>query len=369
MWFEDSPPPPTLVPREGLARHRLRVFSPKRPEDACAPTRLEYLAAKCGREFHIDRVDTVWRREREASGSQRRKLLTERENHLHGIIERLRPDPGRFQGYDTPPRRPAKEVMGSGFDPRLIVLNISGRGLSLPGTLRLTGALRGALMAAVPQPPPEWLSGHAPDGSRSEKPHVAFLPLPFVGREYADGRVMGVALAIPRGLDPGAAEHVLGAWLRDEEHSLPRRHRLFDGRWFECEVEVETRESPPFSLRPETWTGPAASWGTVTPVVLDRHFDGEDRWERAAESVKDSCERIGLPRPASVLLHPVSMFGGTPRSSDFAPLSRKVDGGRMHHSHAVLVFGEVVEGPILVGAGRYRGYGLCRPLRPGESAR
>ena len=31
--------------------------------------------------------------------------------------------------------------------------------------------------------------------------------------------------------------------------------------------------------------------------------------------------------------------------------------------HAILIFSEPVVGPVLLGAGRYRGYGLCRPLR------
>jgi CRISPR-associated protein Csb2 len=37
----------------------------------------------------------------------------------------------------------------------------------------------------------------------------------------------------------------------------------------------------------------------------------------------------------------------------------------MHHSHAVLIFDEDVAGPLLIGAGRFRGYGLCRPLVQG----
>ena len=30
-------------------------------------------------------------------------------------------------------------------------------------------------------------------------------------------------------------------------------------------------------------------WASVTPVVLNRHFDGDDRWEQSAESVKNMC--------------------------------------------------------------------------------
>ena len=97
-------------------------------------------------------------------------------------------------------------------------------------------------------------------------------------------------------------------------------------------------------------------------MVLDRHFDGEDKWGRAAESVMDSCEHIGLPRPGEVLLSPVSLVEGVPHARGFSSLTRKRDGGRQMHAHAVMIFREPVLGPVLIGAGRFRGYGLCRPM-------
>jgi CRISPR-associated protein Csb2 len=187
------------------------------------------------------------------------------------------------------------------------------------------------------------------------------LPLPFTGHEHADGRLMGVALALPRGIDTLQAAHCLGPLLHDE-HGLSRRYKLFAGQWLECTVELETRETPPTSLRAEAWTQPSRTWASVTPVVLDRHFDGKDKWERAAKIVKDACERIGLPRPIEVLLHPVSLIEGVPHTREFPHLTRKKDGGRMHHCHVVIVFETEVAGPVVIGAGRFRGYGLCRPM-------
>lgn len=37
----------------------------------------------------------------------------------------------------------------------------------------------------------------------------------------------------------------------------------------------------------------------------------------------------------------------------------------MHHAHAMIVFEQKVQGPVVVGAGRFRGYGFCRPLTQG----
>ena len=283
------------------------------------------------------------------------------ERHPNGRPGSLRPEPGLWMGYGPPVPAQAAHAKGSCFDPRLLILSLSGKRLGLSATLKLVEALRGALLSACPSPIPEWISGHGATGAASRDPHVALLPLPFVDSRHADGRIMGVALALPRGIEPTEAERALGPWVRDE-HGLPRSIALFDGQWLECTMALETRERPPLNLRTQTWTGPARRWASVTPVVLDRHFDGADKWERAAETVKDACERIGLPRPLEVVLHPVSLVEGAPRSSEFAPLARKRDGGRMHHAHAVLVFGEEVQGPVLVGAGRFRGYGLCRPL-------
>ena len=275
----------------------------------------------------------------------------------------LRPVPGRWQGYDRLRETSFTEVPGSVFDPQLIVISIKGKHVPLPATLKLTAALRGLLMGACPeQPPPEWFSGHRLDGTPTAAPHLALTPLPFVGSEHADGRIMGLALVLPTGLDQQEVGHCLEPFLRDPATGLPREHPLFDGQWFECAIELETRERPPKNLDPDTWTRESRIWASVTPVVLNRHFDGKDKWERAAESVKDACLHIGLPRPREVLLHPVSLVEGVPHAREYPQLMRKTGGGRRSHNHAVIVFDEPVRGPVLMGAGRFRGYGLCRPM-------
>ena len=278
----------------------------------------------------------------------------------------LRPLPSRWQGYDRPPNDGAPEAPSSAFTPWFIVLNIKGKHVSLPATLKLMTALRGLLMReCADQPPPEWFSGHRPDGRPSADPHLALAPLPFVGAEHADGRIMGLGLILPADLDPSAAGHCLEPFLHEAATGLPREHPLFDGQWFECTVELETRERPPINLRPETWTRQSCVWASVTPVVLNRHFDGKDKWERAADSVKDACQHIGLPHPREVLLHPVSLVEGVPHAREYPQLTRKDGGGARSHSHAVIIFDEPVRGPVLVGAGRFRGYGLCRPMDKG----
>jgi len=371
MWLDDAPPPATWVPVVGLAIHRLRV-----PGQG----RLAYLEDRCKREQSIrfadmkQGIDSLKERVKAAKGPEKKYLeveLASREETMQSEFTGdkpigMRPEPGLWQGYGPLATATPRPSPGTVFDPNLLVLTLDGHRLTLRSTLKLMEALRSTFMSGCPQqPPPEWLSGHTPEGRASAAPHLAFLPLPFVEHKNADGKLMGVALALPRDLDHAEAARCLGDLLRDE-YGLPRSIHLFDGQWFDCVAELETRFPPPQkNLRAETWTGPARCWASVTPVVLDLHFDGKGKWDQAAESVKTACVRIGLPRPREVLLHPVSMFEGVPRANEFQPITRKSDGGRLHHAHAVIVFDEVVAGPVLVGAGRFRGYGLCRPLSQG----
>jgi CRISPR-associated protein Csb2 len=57
----------------------------------------------------------------------------------------------------------------------------------------------------------------------------------------------------------------------------------------------------------------------------------------------------------------VSAHLGVPPSHVFPRLVRK-DGGERRQAHAIVVFEEPVVGPVVIGAGRYRGYGVCRPV-------
>ena len=77
--------------------------------------------------------------------------------------------------------------------------------------------------------------------------------------------------------------------------------------------------------------------------------------------ISSGCERIGLPRPREVVVTPVSTHPGAPPAYAF-PRMRRKDGSERRHAHAILVFGEPVRGPMLIGAGRFRGYGFFRPM-------
>lgn len=171
------------------------------------------------------------------------------------------------------------------FDPDFIVLSkFEGRTLGLESTLQVTLALRDALLKVCPQPQPEWLTGHAPDGSPSKQPHVAMFPLPFVGAKHADGHVMGLGIAIPKGNLAGdartrqeALRKCVGPLFFDPDTGKNRQIRLWknsrseEGKAWEWLLARELREEPPQSLKQSAWSGPSHSWASVTPVVL-HHF-------------------------------------------------------------------------------------------------
>jgi len=285
-----------------------------------------------------------------------------------GAPPQLRPRLSVYRGYaPVDAAREADSGRGTVFSPHPIVLTLeredgAQRYLDLPCVLAVVHRWREAILSMSDGFTHEvrgLLSGHNQDGSPLERPHLAFLPLAFVGHPHADGRLLGMGLVLPAGIsrdDRRAALRAIGAV----------RH-LALGRLGTWTIASERSSSPPWTLRPEAWTAyadGATHWSTVTPIVFDRHPKKDDRagYQReAAAMIATACTRIGLPEPRAVIVTHVSAHLGVPPAFVFPRLRRK-DGSERQHTHAILVFDEPVCGPVLIGAGRYRGYGVGRPL-------
>lgn len=211
----------------------------------------------------------------------------------------------------------------------------------------------------APEPVRKLLSGHNHDGAPLEDPHLAFVPLAFVGHRRADGRLLGMGLVLPESIDPRERRHALRA--------IARIDRLLLGRLGVWRIRSVHAAEQPWNLHPEAWTAHpngATHWSTVTPIAFDRHPKAADRVAcqmEVAEMIARGCVRIGLPRPKEVIVTSASAHLGVTPAHAFPRLKRK-DGSRRRHAHAILVFEEPVRGPILIGAGRFRGYGVCRPI-------
>lgn len=114
-------------------------------------------------------------------------------------VQPPRPRISSWRGYALEWEKSADSVPGTVFDEkRLIILRLrreSGyyRALGVVSTLRVTSALQKALIKTAADLNinlPEEISGHKADKSPSERPHLAILPLAYVGSEHADGRLM-----------------------------------------------------------------------------------------------------------------------------------------------------------------------------------
>ena len=219
---------------------------------------------------------------------------------------------------------------------------------------------------------PELVSGHTPSGAPTRAPHVAIVPMAFVGFPHADARVFGFALVPPATpnlpaipgfraafekiapFDPGHERRVIelqGAPLRAPLRLAP--------------AGAESRRS----LSADPYVRRARVWASVTPIVLDRHLKRHDDAEIRG-LVARACEHAGLPRP-----DPGRIRTGKHSAAEGAPPARPSSGeppwtrwsvpeplASRSLVHVVIDFGREIAGPVLLGAGRFTGLGLCRSL-------
>ncbi|QDT13609.1 type I-U CRISPR-associated protein Csb2 [Stieleria marina] len=268
------------------------------------------------------------------------------------------------------------------FDPVLIAMTrIDGPALGLESTLEVCGMLRNAVLSKVGSSAPSWITGHDADGSSTEKVHLALVPLPFIGgsvdlrgckeREYADGHLLGVGIVLPRDLTDRDKATGLGEFLVDEfGNSIDQQLTL--GRNGVWSIRREDRMRPPKALTPETWSRSSHVWATATPIVLDRHPKTDRQkdpggWrQEVGDIIGRSCRHIGLPQPKSIRVEKHGFLPGVPSASPSRtgfPLMKHSDGKtRRMQTHALIEFASPVQGPVILGSGRFRGYGFCKPV-------
>jgi len=363
MWVEQSPPNPNWTPAE-TGQSRMRIF---------ARGTLDYLKTQ----FNADAIEAhTALQNRIASSKGKTKTALKKElADLFGDQEPVsrRPVMGLWQAYrhsDLPDNGETESPAAGVFDRNLMILCLQeGPVLGLESTWRLLTALRDTIFSRC-DPTPEWINGHRLDGSPTQEAHLALLPLAFVGRTHADGHLLGVALAFPKHIPPRERGVALRKLLyNDEGQTAPVKITL--GALGDWTLVRETRPSSPQALQIETWTGPSRIWATVTPIILDRHPKADyakqrERWvQEVSETIVDSCRRQGLPEPVGIDVDKTCWHRGAPRAipgkGGFPLPPVKAGETARQQVHAWLKFDQDVEGPLLLGAGRYRGYGLCKP--------
>ena len=233
---------------------------------------------------------------------------------------------------------------------------------------------------------PSSITGHDPSGGRGDGLHMAVVPLPYVGSQYADGLIRGVALVLPRDISAAHRRALLatvGTWeqaARADERLLALNADLdipvlpvHMGRAGVFHMTRLLDRATLRTLQPERWSQPARVWRSVTPVALDRNpgdLHSPDpaavraTARRAEATLRQACQRQRLPDPAQVSFDFAPAVTGSLPATAFGafPSVQRPGKPRRVLVHVALRFHHPVEGPLLLGAGRYYGMGLFLPM-------
>ena len=222
---------------------------------------------------------------------------------------------------------------------------------------------------------PEVVSGHAPDGKPTREAHLAIVPLAFVGTRHADGHVLGVAMIPPAGTGLESIPHFVEVFEALAPYCERSNRRVLElarpplrspVRFSPVEEGTQTKRS----LESFPYLSPSRVWATVTPLVLDRHFKRKLEVDVPA-LVATACEHAGLPRPdpRRVVVQRIPPVVGAPPAKPLPGEPGWMAWKRPHGVasrplvHAVVDFEQSIPGPVLIGAGRFTGLGLCRGIR------
>ena len=191
--------------------------------------------------------------------------------------------------------------------------------------------------------PPAVLHGHG--FARSGYDLARYLALPDAGYPRSRGRIHGLALWLPPGSDRVQ---------RRKAHDAAVAIDVLVGRGIEASVEPRGDEERPWAANPRRWRGPSRIWVTAFPAIHERRgiagLAEAARW----------CRHAGLPDPVAFRSCRTPLLPG---AVDLAPVEVNRPGRpALPYSHAEFRFAEPVAGPVVVGAGRQRGFGLCVPV-------
>ena len=193
--------------------------------------------------------------------------------------------------------------------------------------------------------PPAVLHGHGFTGTGYEI--ARFLALPDIGHRRSRGRIHGLALWMPPGCDAVVLSRV-----RDAAFAM----RRLTGRGVDVSVQPrDDAEERPFAANPARWTRRSYCWVTAFPAIHER------RGRPDLAEVSRWCEHAGLPSPVAFRSARSPLVHG---AVDLAPVEVNRPGrSGLPYSHVKLWFESPVAGPVVIGSGRQRGFGLCVPVK------
>ncbi|MCY4522721.1 MAG: type I-U CRISPR-associated protein Csb2 [Caldilineaceae bacterium] len=194
--------------------------------------------------------------------------------------------------------------------------------------------------------PPPVLHGHGING-KGHDALARYLALPDVGYQWSNGLIHGLALWMPSG-----ASSLDRRRARDAAFSI----RKLTGRGINVSVVCQDSEAHPWAIHPDRWGRKSRIWATAVPAI-------HEQWRRQGISLADLavwCAHAGLPEPVDFRSTRTPLVSG---GIDLAPSEVHRPGRPARpYSHMEIRFEEPIPGPVVIGAGRQRGFGLCIPM-------
>lgn len=218
---------------------------------------------------------------------------------------------------------------------------VSGRRVS-----SLTTTFKAAVLSRYQElygEPPPVLHGHGFSGTGYKL--ARYLALPDVGFRRSRGRIHGLALWLPPGADPAVRRMA-----RDAAFSV----RRLSGGGVDVAVAPRDDEEHPVAARPDRWLRASRHWATAVPAIHER------RGRLDLAEIARWCEHAGLPAPVAFRSARTPFVTG---ALDLAPVEvNRLGRPALPYSHLELRFEQAIPGPVVIGSGRQRGFGLCVPL-------
>ncbi|MDE2905137.1 MAG: type I-U CRISPR-associated protein Csb2 [Acidobacteriota bacterium] len=264
----------------------------------------------------------------------------------------------RHVGYDTPPRRLHFELRGleDGFAPR-----------PLAAAAPLLTGLRDAAVRRLQESLPakaamfERLVIGRGAGARDVARRVRLVPIPSIGAQHTDPSIRRIMAEIPADC-PVRVDDLKWAFTGLHPYD-PQTGEVWPGST------VSTDDA----RMADRFAEPAAVFRSMTPVALAdaqrrrigaagdktaKERDGEER--RAAGAVVQALRHAGIrARPTDIRAQREPFQRRGVRVEPFAAGSRF-----SKHAlwHVELRFGEPIQGPVIIGDGRFCGLGLMEPI-------
>ena len=204
--------------------------------------------------------------------------------------------------------------------------------------------------------PAEWVdtfvAGHRPDGVADHR-QFSYVPLPSIGRTHSDANIRRVMIMAPFG----------------EDAKLMHLAEQLNG----CQLVREGGGAAPMLRRGRPdgvtalYTGQSRIWATVTPVILPGHDDHKPAKTR--KLLLAAFSQSGIEQPCEFTWGALPYFpnclSAYSHDRNGRPIGclrpKKLEG--LTAVHVRMRFDRPIAGPIVVGAGRHRGFGVFAGLK------